>query len=327
MNSSKPVFVKGLKAKAEMIAVGGAHACAALADGTIACWGDNAHAQHGDGTTSKVLTPTTTATTPKAVLWLAAGVSNTCGVWKQSDSTTALYCWGRFTLFGDTSLTADVTKPRMLFGAATPPSNPVGIAVGAVHACFVQADATVKCAGDNTSYQLGEGGMHDFSGPIAIAGSKGEIPIGAGRFHTCAAAAASPSAIMCWGENDHGQLGNGTTTSAKAPVTVAGVDDATQVTAGFDHTCVLAKDYSVRCWGSNRRGQIGNSGSDPETTPVKVPGLPTSARAVAAGTDFTCALLADDSIWCWGANDWGQLGAGSDLKKIESAIPVKVVAP
>ena len=132
--------------------------------------------------------------------------------------------------------------------------------------------------------------------------------IATGGNHTCAVAATGT--VSCWGRNDDGQLGNGTTTDATTPVAVTGITDATAVAAGARHTCALAATGTVSCWGRNDYGQLGNGTTTSATTPVAVAGI-TNAVAVAAGGYHTCALAATGTVSCWGGNGYGQIGNGT----------------
>ena len=130
--------------------------------------------------------------------------------------------------------------------------------------------------------------------------------ITAGALFTCALL--SDRTVDCWGDNEYGQLGNGTTTDALAPTRVASLRDAVRVTAGDYHACAIVSDGTVRCWGSNETGQLGNGmTSAPSSTPVSVAGL-TGAVALALGDEHSCALRSDGTVWCWGVNNAGQLG-------------------
>ncbi len=153
------------------------------------------------------------------------------------------------------------------------------------------------------------------------------VAVSAGFAHTCALLA--DGHLKCWGANEHGQLGDGTTADSAVPVDVplAGV---TAVAAGFVHTCAVAGvDGQVYCWGDNTTGSLGDGTTTRRTAPVLVGGLPGPASAIAAGGGETgggpspayyghsCAIVAAGptppgaEVWCWGSNDSGQLGDGT----------------
>src|SRR5947208_4628233 len=130
-----------------------------------------------------------------------------------------------------------------------------------------------------------------------------------GAFYSCALL--QDGTVRCWGQNDLGQLGDGTTTNASTPVAVAGIGGAAALTAGGFHTCVRFPDGTIQCWGRNNAGQLGDPGTTAfqSPTPVRVAGL--TATAVTAGGFHTCALPGDGTVRCWGQNDLGQLGNGT----------------
>ncbi len=158
--------------------------------------------------------------------------------------------------------------------------------------------------------------------------------VSAGAFHTCAVAV--DGTAWCWGRNDSGQIGTGSRFGSDSclknsswlacspkPVRVSGIKNAVMVAAGYAHSCALLADGTIKCWGENNAGQLGDftytgletcgqiykEGYPCSTTPVRVTGIST-ATAITAGRDFTCALLKNGSVWCWGRNDSGQIGNG-----------------
>ena len=132
--------------------------------------------------------------------------------------------------------------------------------------------------------------------------------ISVGNLHSCAIA--DTGEVRCWGGNDNGQLGNGTTTTSTLPVLVSGVSAALQLSAGGSHTCVLIHGGTIRCWGLNGNGQLGDGSTANSLVPVTVTGI-TGAKAVAAGGFHTCAILGDGTVKCWGNDGMGEIGDGS----------------
>jgi RHS repeat-associated protein len=113
------------------------------------------------------------------------------------------------------------------------------------------------------------------------------------------------------GRNDHGQLGNGTTTDSTSwvPVSVP-TGSLSAVAAGWDHAVALKTDGTVLAWGSNASGQLGDNSTSDSSTPVTVSGL-SGIVAVTAGNEFSAALRNDGTVWTWGDNTSGQLGDGT----------------
>ena len=128
---------------------------------------------------------------------------------------------------------------------------------------------------------------------VALPGISNAIGLSAGSgSHACIVIALGVAG--CWGSNDRGQLGNGTTATSNPPVRVSGTFPFVAVAAGDLHTCGLTVDGRVVCWGANDHGQLGNGGAADSHVPVAVSGI-SNATAVTAGDRFSCALIADGS--------------------------------
>jgi alpha-tubulin suppressor-like RCC1 family protein len=128
--------------------------------------------------------------------------------------------------------------------------------------------------------------------------------------------------ISDWGENDHGQLGDGTVTGRSVPAIIGGLPEAVQVVASASHACALTSDGSVFCWGRGDHGQLGD-GSFAER---HVPGPIVQPRPAAilfggASGHWTLALASEGSAFAWGRDEYGQLG---NRGTVDQAIPVDV---
>ena len=134
--------------------------------------------------------------------------------------------------------------------------------------------------------------------------------------------------VKCWGYNDKGQLGDGTTTRSTSPLNVdlGSGRTATDIAAGGYHSCAILDDSTVKCWGTNQFGSLGTGdrvySTDNLPTAVALPAGRT-ASSISAGDRHTCAVMDDDSIWCWGWNSDGELGNGVD-DQTYSASPTRV---
>ena len=212
------------------------------------------------------------------------------------------------------------------------------IGAGYEHMCALSSSGTVKCWGYNGAGQLGNGTKTYNSTPTPVqvkgVGGTGTLAnvtqISAGFHHTCAFSSAGT--VKCWGFNDSGQLGNGTTTQSSTPVQVKDVAGAgtlsnvTQISAGGSYICALLADNTVACWGDNEYGQLGNGTTADSSTPVQVKdatgtGTLSNVSQISVGHRHTCALLTDHTVDCWGESRYGELGNGA---RIESLTPVKV---
>ncbi|NCU42452.1 MAG: hypothetical protein EOM19_07100, partial [Candidatus Moranbacteria bacterium] len=153
--------------------------------------------------------------------------------------------------------------------------------------------------------------------------------ISVGQYHTCATK--TDGTAYCWGSNFQGKLGDGTSFSKLTPVQVKGVGNAgylqgvSQISAGDSHACATKTDGTAYCWGDNAYGRLGDNTTTQRLTPVQVLGVGGmgflgSVTAIATSDRSSCALLENTSLWCWGSNYYGELGADS----AQSSFPVQV---
>jgi alpha-tubulin suppressor-like RCC1 family protein len=129
-------------------------------------------------------------------------------------------------------------------------------------------------------------------------------------FHTCGVT--TDNVAYCWGDNRDGALGNGTTNDSPTPVPVAGGLFFRKVTTGTDYSCGIALNDLTYCWGENNVGQLGDGTTIQRLTPVRVHASGLRFRRVTAGASHTCGETGDNLAYCWGFNDQGQLGNGTN---------------
>jgi len=304
-NSSTPVDASGLTSGVSAIAAGNSHTCALTTTGGVKCWGYNSSGQLGDGTTTKRVTPVAVSGLTSGVSAIAAGNSHTCAL----TTTGGVKCWGDnvYGQLGDGTTTGSAT-PVAVSGLT---SGVSAIAAGGSHTCALTTTGGVKCWGNNSSGQLGDGTTTGSATPVDVSGlTSGVSAIAAGNSHTCALT--TTGGVKCWGRNDSGQLGDGTTTARATPVDVSGLTSGVSaIAAGDGHTCALTTTGGVKCWGNNSSGQLGDGTTTARATPVDVSGLTSGVSAIAAGNSHTCALTTTGGVKCWGNNSSGQLGDGT----------------
>jgi alpha-tubulin suppressor-like RCC1 family protein len=184
----------------------------------------------------------------------------------------------------------------------------VAISTGTYYTCALTELGGVKCWGDNSLGQLGDGTNTERHIPVDAFGlTMGVTAISAGANHACALI--DWGGMECWGDNSTGQLGDGTFASSNTPVDVVGISFGTRaISTGFGHTCILTGDGGVRCWGWNPSGQLGDGTFTSRNVPVDVVGLYSGVSSITTGHNHTCAVLTTGMAKCWGADDSYKLG-------------------
>jgi alpha-tubulin suppressor-like RCC1 family protein len=323
------------------VATGSLHGCGLLNNGNVGCWGNNGLGQLGSNLFARSS---------------AANIVSVSGV----------------------PITVSVSGVPI---TPLPITQPTALTAGGWHTCAImQADGSIGCWGDNAYGQLGDGTLTKSSTPVMVNGivngtttylnnaTFSYLPIistttavAAGSVRSCAiisqktdtglcvVGGACPSysytnTVKCWGDNDHGQLGDGTTNSSSTPVNVSAITTASAITGGYNHTCALISGggiqfNTVQCWGANYSGQLGNGTTTDSPVPVTVSGIggfhlcpggggcaqPPHVVALGVGNmnDHSCAVMLGGTVMCWGDNTFGQLGV-DPLTMTNSSTPVPV---
>ena len=277
------------------VACGGGHTCALQNSGTVWCWGQIGEGQLGLGDSLAVnqLRPVIVPGAPEGVVSLEAGFRHTCAL----TVTGAVWCWGdtlRQTHSGDSSLAWSFVPREVPMGALA------GAAVSSIRAgngftCLTTVHGVVWCWGAGSSGQLGIGGT-----------SMAEEPV----------RALLPGAV----------LGNAGLAAVQAS---AVTQRMRSVSVGGQFSCGVLDDGSMWCWGSGGPGLLGvyPEPDDPRVpVQVRVPAWKdrgVGAMQVEVGFYHACGVMTDATLWCWGQNEYGQLGVGSFDDK---AVPVQVEA-
>ena len=351
-----------LPERAQLLAAGKEHTCAAVEGGAVLCWGSNQEGQLGNGGFDDTPEPTPLSVpVPTPVVELESGETQSCSV----SGTREIFCWGG-NRAGQLGQTARLTSPLPLRTGHAATGD--AIEAGDAHTCVWEGDAA-WCWGLNDRGQLGDATTQSRSVAVEVTGDLGSDIAGLamGAQHTCAASddgarcwgkdtgflapdelvhgsstvdaisagdahtcAVDAGGLWCWGADDEGQLGDGGTAeegAASDPVMVPGLA-TTVAAAGGDHTCAIDTSGDVLCWGSNDEGQLGDGTTQVRTSPGDPVDLDGEvAIAIGAGDAFTCALMEGGAIRCWGINEYGQLGDGTSAGRPQPGAAVELPGP
>ena len=331
------------------VTAGNSHNCALLDNGDVKCWGNNQFGQLGLGDVANRgdaagemggNLPTIELGGFRTVVAVDAGSAHTCALLDNG----SIKCWGENsngtlglgseTDRGDAAGEMGDNLPTVNLGTGR---TATAITAGGGYTCALLDNATVKCWGENDVGQLGlglsenlgthPGEMGDNLPPVPLGAGRTATAIAAGANHTCALL--DNATVKCWGLNSHGQLGLGDVatrgddlgeTGDNLPTVDLGTGrTATAITAGANHTCARLDNATLKCWGNNPAGALGLGDTLPrgdapgemgDNLPAVDLGTGRTPAAVAAGLDFTCAVLTGGDVKCWGSNVGGRIGSG-----------------
>jgi alpha-tubulin suppressor-like RCC1 family protein len=331
--------------------------CAITSTNQLSCWGGNFSGEVGDGTTASRQRPKLLAGSWAAVsagdhacgLSTAAGPNGWCwgkgndgrlGIGGVTDSAVPVatsfsltyseivasigghscglvgqsaYCWGNNN-YGQ----AGQPPGNLAWNPALVAGSFRSITAGLVHSCAIRTDNTIACWGYNGFGALGDTSFFITDAPqvVTIPTSRSFSEVAAGQNHSCARAETD---VWCWGANEHGQVGKGSTSRMEFPFAITG--SWRSIAAGGNHTCGVRSDHTLACWGANEFGQLGIGSMFPRNEPVTI-GTDQDWDRVFVGMNHTCALKDGGRLFCWGVNGNGQLGLDTawrpDLVMVEN---------
>lgn len=336
----------GIQQQFTKIAVGENHACAIASDSQAYCWGTNFFDALGNSNPRSYDSPvdipmavdTSGVLKGKTIKSITAGARHTCVI----ASGNQAYCWGDNdgSSLGDNSTDSSELPTSVYANDKLKGKTIKSISAGGFHTCVIASDNQAYCWGNNANGQLGNNSMATQSNvpvDLDISGVlKGKTIkfISAGFSHTCVIA--SDNQAYCWGFNGSGALGDNSNKDSNTPVAVdrTGVlKDKTikSISAGNQVTCVIASDDKAYCWGADGSGNLGRNQNtfSPRfsSTPVAVnmSGVLNGKTfiAISVGHNHNCAIASDNQAYCWGQDDFGQLGNNSNTIELSST-PIAV---
>lgn len=265
----------------------------------------------------------------------SAGVDTMCAL----VSGGSVYCWGYSS--GNSQLGNNSTSAQSIPWMITSPI-PSGLSIssisaGSANTCAV-GNGGVNCWGQGTNGVLGNGSTAQVvtTSSVLLSGTSNNLSamatVTGGGTHTCSLS--SGGSVYCWGDNLFGDLGNNSTTQSTKAVQVTGqggigtLSGITSLASGFHHNCAVGSAGAVYCWGWDGHGQLGNNSTISAAVPTKVVGVGGTGylsgfTKVVAGYAHSCAIDGGGEVYCWGNNQYGQLGNNSTS---QSNTPVKVVS-
>lgn len=320
------------------LAAGLHHSLALRADGAVLAWGANERGQIGDGTLRERFNPAQVKGLEglevfSDVVAICAGYHYSLAL--RADGT--VWAWGANNAGqlgdGTTDHSSMPVKVRAVEGVGFL-SGVKAIAAGARHSIAVLDTGLVVAWGSNAFGQLGDGTTKKRSYPVHVKGLEGTkrlrniAGVAAGLGYTVALR--DDGAVLAWGANTYGQLGDGSTESRSSPAYVSGLDGSrgriASIAAGSKHVLALGANGRVRAWGWNGSGGLGDGTFLNRFEPIDVKDagsedLLPRAKLIAAGYHHSLALREDGTVRGWGGNERGQLGNNSS---VASMLPVQL---
>ena len=287
--------------------------CGLSTAGGAYCWGINWAGQLGiDIQTASSRTAVAVSGGPSFDK-ISVGTNHVCGIAAQASA----YCWGlnsRGQLGSSVTFSTDpiAVAGGLEFATVTP---------GEEHTCALGIDGATYCWGFNFFGQLGIDSVTETDAPRPVRQSLDYTMVSTGRHYNCGLL--GDGTAHCWGNNLSRQLGvDSVEVLSIDPVPVSGGFTFVTIDPGPQHACGITDEGAAYCWGRNVEGQLGTGFTSAlSATPLAVAGDLVFVT-ITGGSEHTCGLTVDGVIYCWGSNDFGQLG---NAAMANSLVPTRVV--
>ncbi len=291
---------------------GGSLSCAVIEVASVRdtyCWGGSSSYSVGVATKSSGIytTPNKVGGTTGAVQ-VAVGGRHACTLFEDG----GVGCHGSgYSGTTNGSRAPDTPTPNLVPGIKTA----VQIATTGYATCALLADRTVSCWGTSGNGELGRGfRSNSAQKPGLVTGLKDVVRVSGGQRHFCAAT--TKREVWCWGDNQYGKLGDGTTTRRESPVRAAtNMDERAVLGLGMHNTCAMATNDYLKCWGRGNEGQIGNrkNSSISKIGPQTYGGH--GIRAIGKFYYTPCSVQNTGKVFCWGEGSLGQIGNNAKVDR------------
>lgn len=269
------------------------HSCFITDQRTAKCWGENSSGQLGNGDTTRATVPVTVSNLTN-VIQISAASSFSCAVLVNGE----LKCWGygSYGQLGDGNGSGMATTPVT---ALLSNVRQVSTGRNSFVTCAVLQNGEAHCFGNLSQLNLKNLPMTSKT-PVLISSITSAAQIEIDDYHACVLQ--NDGQVQCWGNNNVGQAGIGTTGNViDTPTLVHDLSSVKQISLGLGHTCALLSSGQVKCWGMGGQGQLGQGVSMDSSLPVLVPNLENVVQLV-SGNYHTCALQSGGQVKCWGDN-------------------------
>ena len=296
------------------LAAGATHTCGLTTARAAYCWGENLAGKLGTGAEGPPKTVPTPVAGNHAFVMLEAGANHTCAL----TATGTAYCWGENHegQIGNGSEPAQAEQPALVAAGGMFSK----ITAGATHTCAMTSAGAASCWGRSYEGEAGGGTITAIAAPGPVAGALSFTSIAAGGQHTCGLTA---TGTYCWGSNLFGQAGV-PYPRALTPAPTSGLTSAVSIVSGSSAstTCALTNSDLAYCWGENTHGNLGIGTRMGSGTPQAVASGTLKFRALAVAALHTCGITVDSAAYCWGFNQWGEVGNGTWDRFITSPVAV-----